>query len=214
MELTRPYRSNSGVVTGRDDRADGALLAASVDERRLFDCFVRRLYPAIYRYLVRRVGPDLADDLAAETFEVAFRRRADFDVAQPSALPWLYGIATNAVRRHARSERRRWRAYARVAEEVVTADEYAEVDTRLSAQAHARRLASAIAGLGQGQRDVLHLVALEGFSYEETAAALGVPIGTVRSRLARAREALRRELGHDIEIAERSPLRLDEVTHE
>jgi RNA polymerase sigma factor (sigma-70 family) len=183
---------------------DGAALAASVTDDAAFACVVRRHYPTVYRYLSRRAGADVADDLAAATFEIAFRRRADFDATRATALPWLYGIATNELRGHARSERRRWRAYARSAPEPQPADEYSAVDDRLVAQAQARALAGALVRLTVDQRDVVHLIALEGLSYDQAALALDVPVGTVRSRLARAREELRRHLRDDVDLGLRT----------
>ncbi len=66
---------------------------------------------AIHRFAARRVGDSLADDLMSETFLIAFERRMTYDLARVSALPWLYGIVTNLLSRHARTEQRRWRAY-------------------------------------------------------------------------------------------------------
>ncbi len=81
-----------------------------------------RHYQAILRYLRRRIGPDLADDLAAETFTLAFRRRHQYRGEHADAAAWLYGIAANLLRQHARAEVRRLRAYARVVPDPVGPD--------------------------------------------------------------------------------------------
>src|SRR5215218_8846331 len=87
-------------------------LARSLTEPKAFELVFDRHFRAVHRYLHRRAGRDLADELAAETFALAFERRATCR-ASDSVLPWLYGIATNLLRRRWRVERRRLRAYAR-----------------------------------------------------------------------------------------------------
>lgn len=142
-------------------------------------------------FLRRRLDPGLADELASEIFTHAFARRATYDIARPSALPWLYGIATNLVRRHRRSEARRLRAYARAAEPEPQAPDLDAVDARLDASASSRALAAALASLAPRRREALLLFAWTELSYEEIAAALDVPVGTVRSRIHRARAEVR-----------------------
>jgi len=139
------------------------------------------------------VGPTLAQDLTSETFLQSFRGRGTFRAEQASALPWLYGIATNQVRGHLRSEQHRIKALGQVAGQKVLAqgaDEH--TDDALAAAATLQCLGRALAGVTQEARDVLALVAVEGLSYEEVAAALDIPVGTVRSRLSRVRRDLRR----------------------
>lgn len=142
-------------------------------------------------YLTRRVGPVDAEDLAADTFLTAFSRRTHYVSVHGSALPWLYGIATNLVRNHSRSERRRIEFLSRMAaaEGRGIADDTNE--RRAEAVDDLQRLALGLANLADGARDVVMLVAIEGLSYEEASVALGVPVGTVRSRLSRARDHLR-----------------------
>ena len=143
----------------------------------------------------RRVGADIADDLTGETFLVAFDRRERYDTAYADALPWLYGIATKLLGRHRRTEARRWRAWARTGTDPVQECHADAVSARVTAQSASREMAGALAGLPAGQRDVLLLVAWQGLEYEEVARALGVPVGTVRSRLYRARTRLKKSLG-------------------
>jgi RNA polymerase sigma factor (sigma-70 family) len=174
-----------------DERADGELIAATIADPEVFADLFDRHFGVIHRYLRRRVGGELADDLAAETFVEAFRVRHRFDRAKMSARPWLYGIAANLLRHHRREERRRLMAYARTGVDPVAEDEFEAADSRADAQALAPKLALALASLRGGDRDVLLLFVWEHLSYEQIAGALDVPVGTVRSRLHRARRRVR-----------------------
>jgi RNA polymerase sigma factor (sigma-70 family) len=165
-----------------------------VEPARFAELFDRH-YPAIVRYLRGRVGQQLADDLAAETFTLAFRRRHQYRGEHADAAAWLYGIAGNLLRGHARAEVRRLRAYARVVPDPVGPDIGEGVAERVDAAAAARRAALAVADLPAEQREVLLLLAWAELDYAGIATALGVPLGTVRSRLHRARQRLRRQLG-------------------
>lgn len=158
----------------------------------LFDRYGARLH----RYAARRLGDGEADDIVAETFLVAFRQRAGYDLGRAEALPWLYGIASNLIRRHRRAEVSRYRTFVRTGVLLDAADGVAErAVERASAQMSGRRLAQAIAELPTRDRDVLLLVAWADLSYEQVADALGLPVGTVRSRLHRARTRVKRALG-------------------
>jgi RNA polymerase sigma factor (sigma-70 family) len=138
---------------------------------------------------------ELADDLLSETFLVAFRRRASYREVHVEVRPWLFGIATNVVRGHVRAEQRRYRALARAAAEPETpSEDPADAADRLDAQALRGALADALAGLKARDRDVLLLFAWGQLGYEEIAAVLDVPVGTVRSRLNRARRLTRAAL--------------------
>ena len=108
---------------------------------------------------------------------------------------WLYGIATKVIGRHQRAETRALRALARLGPDRDAPGHADRVDSRVSAAGLRGELAGAIAALPRGQRDVLLLVALADLSHEEVAASLGIPYGTVGSRLNRARTTLRKALG-------------------
>jgi len=150
-----------------------------------FDEAFAEEFASLHRYLARRVGAAAADELAAETFAVAFRRWDRLDPERP-VRPWLYGIAANLMRHHWRKERRMLRAYARTGVDPVFAvDEPAE-DTR--------ELAAALADLRQDEREILLLHAWAELTDTEIAAALDIPAGTVKSRLSRTREKLRNQL--------------------
>jgi RNA polymerase sigma factor (sigma-70 family) len=139
-------------------------------------------------------GTSVAEDLAAETFLVAFRQRQRYDLDQSDARPWLYGIATNLVHRHRRTEIRQYRALARTGIDPAIDHDAERVVARVAAGAATRRLAAALTRLSAGERDVLLLVAWADFGYAEVAEALSIPIGTVRSRLNSARRRLRTTL--------------------
>jgi RNA polymerase sigma factor (sigma-70 family) len=168
--------------------ADPAPIAPE-DFAGLFDQY----YPRLRRYLHRRVGPALAEDLAAQTFTEALRSRERYP-GRAAAGPWLYGIAHNLLRGHRRAEERQLRAYARTG-----VDPAAELDVdalaeRADAASLGPRLAATLARLRAKDREVLLLFAWEGLGYAEIAAALDIPIGTVRSRLSRCRQRVRDEL--------------------
>jgi RNA polymerase sigma factor (sigma-70 family) len=178
----------------RERDADAVLIERSWHEpERLAELFDRH-YPDIHGYVARRLGPILADDLASETFLVAFDRRRRYDLARADARPWLFGIVSNLVSRHRRAEVRSYRAIARAAvPETVDGHDAAAV-VRLDAGALRPRLAAALAAIGARDREVLLLVAWAGLSCEEAARAIGVPAGTARSRLHRARQRTRAAL--------------------
>jgi RNA polymerase sigma factor (sigma-70 family) len=177
-----------------DQRTDAALIASSFERPSAFALLFDRHYDAVFRYVARRVGPDIAQDVAAQTFEQALRSRARFDLAQPSARPWLLGIATNILRHHYRSETRRLQAHARLERPEAGPDHAPAIDARIDADRLGPALRDAVASLGRGERDVLLLHAWGDLRYEEIATALGIPIGTVRSRLSRGRARLRERL--------------------
>ena len=153
----------------------------------------------IYRYIAGRLGQDVADEIAADTFVVALRRRDHFDPAHGGIRPWLFGIATKLVAQHRRQEARRYRALGRLGtDETVTGSHEARVIDWVTAEGAGPLLAKAIGALSKGDRDVLLLNALGDLSHEEIAQALGIPYGTVGSRLNRARKKVRMMLGEDV----------------
>lgn len=155
---------------------------------RLFDDHAGSLHA----YLARRVGDQAADDLVSETFLVALQQRHTYDPTRAGVRPWLYGIASNLLRRHVRQEVRGWRARARMAASDRVQAESPEVRTteRVTAQQQVRQLAGALAALEPGDRDVLLLTSWGHLSSTEVAQALGIPVGTVYSRLHRVRRWL------------------------
>ena len=179
--------------------AETALTDAEVVTRSLvhpsaFAAVFDRHFVAVHRYLHRRAGRDTADELAGETFRVAFEARARWSQKTPYARPWLLGIATNLLRRHRRMEKQRLRALARTGvDEWVVLDDSA-VAARADAARRRAALATALAALSHDDRDVVLLVALGDLGHDDVAEALGIPPGTVASRLNRARRELERML--------------------
>ncbi|MEU4508402.1 RNA polymerase sigma factor [Nonomuraea wenchangensis] len=161
----------------------------------IFEAVFEAHYEEIRRYIGRRFGPEVAEDLAAETFLIAFRQRDRFDSAVGGIRPWLYGIATNLIGRHRRAEVRRYRAMARTGPPPDDEGHDQRIVDRLSASVTVGRLAGALARLSKGERDVVLLIAYGGLSYDEVAAALRIAPGTVASRLNRARTKLHEVLG-------------------
>ena len=167
---------------------DAAAISRSLGEPRAFAPVFDRHFDAVHRYIQRRVGRDLADDLAAETFARAFDHRRRYDLRYADARAWLLGIATNVMRRHWRTERRRLDALSRAVAQAASEDVGEAASTEVFA---------ALRRLSRRDREAVLLFAWADLSYEEIAVALHVPIGTVRSRLARARRLLRECLGEE-----------------
>jgi RNA polymerase sigma-70 factor (ECF subfamily) len=175
-----------------DADTDADVIAASVDHPVRFGAIFDRHATVLHRYLVRRLGPDEADGIVGEVFRIAFERRHTFDGARVTARPWLYGIATNLLAKHRRGEARRLRAVARLASQRLAPLDPADgVDDALDAASLWDRVAAVVTALPEPERDALLLHVWEGLSYDDVAAALGIPVGTVRSRLNRARRHLR-----------------------
>ena len=173
---------------------DAGIIGRSVREPECFAGVFDRYYAVVHGYLARRLGQSLADDLASETFLIAFARRDRYDLARADARPWLFGIASNLVARHHRSELRRYRAMARTGVDEVSEGHADQVVVRLDATARQSELAAALSGIPAKDRDVLLLVAWAELTSEQAGQALGIPAGTARSRLHRARQRVRAAL--------------------
>lgn len=171
-------------------RSDAAVIAESVADPASFTALYERHLRRVAAYLSRRVGPELAEDLAAEVFARAFRARAGFRAEHESALPWLLGIASHLVGDHRRTERRRLAALQRM-----MIDAPSSTDDQIGLLTP--ELVVRLRRLPAGHRDALLLVVWGELSYEEAALALGVSVGTVRSRIARARQRLSRDIAAD-----------------
>jgi RNA polymerase sigma factor (sigma-70 family) len=189
---TAPQAGTWVLTQPRDD--DAAVIRDSLADPERFAILVRRHAPAIQRYIARRIGPEAAEDVAAETFLVAFRQRAGYADDGRDCLPWLYGIATRLVHRHWRTEASQLRLLARTGADPVTEPFTERVDAAVSADSAKARLAGALARLPSSQRDALLLLVWAELSYDQIAAATGVPLGTVQSRISRARQRLRKQL--------------------
>jgi RNA polymerase sigma-70 factor (ECF subfamily) len=169
--------------------SDAEVIGRSVGEPEAFGVIYDRHAPTLLRFLGRRAGARVAEGLVGELFRIAFERRRTFDASRASALPWLYGIGSNLLLKHRRAEARWLRAGAQLAAA-------GEADRRAGAAALDARLlfprvTEAIETLPDGEREALLLFAWEDLSYQGVAEALELPVGTVRSRLNRARARLR-----------------------
>ena len=174
---------------------DGRLIERSWNEPELFAALFDKYAWAIHRYVARRLGESLAEDVTGETFLAAFQRRNRFDITRADARPWLFGIASNLIGKHRRTEVRMYRALARTGVDPLIESYADRIDDKVHAEASSRALAAALASLSQRDRNVVLLYAWADLSYDEIAIALGIPVGTVRSRLNRARRKLREALG-------------------
>lgn len=197
-----PATSSSPSPDGEEAAHDGALLALSRDDPERFAVLFDRHAAEFHRYVARRLDASTADDLVSEAFLIAFRKRAQFDSDRSDARPWLYGIVTRLVDQHRRKEARKYRALARGSISPVEEGHDERVTARVAAESTHRELGTAMAGLAARDRDALLLYAWQELPYEDIAEALNIPVGTVRSRLNRARRKLRKELGEpDIALA-------------
>jgi RNA polymerase sigma-70 factor (ECF subfamily) len=183
--------------------SDAEVIGRSLGEPEAFGLIYDRHAATVLRFLGRRVGAEAAEGLLGELFRIAFERRKTFDAARESALPWLYGIGSNVLLKHRRAEARRLRASARMAAAGGAADRRASA-AALDARLLFPRVADAIESLPDSEREALLLFAWEELPYESVAEALELPIGTVRSRLNRARARLRELLEPNGKGRERS----------
>jgi RNA polymerase sigma-70 factor, ECF subfamily len=163
--------------------------ASSRGDGRAFSEIYERYAGAVYNYLFRRLADwSDAEDLTAVVFLEAFRRRSDVVIDEGKLLPWLFGIATNVLHNRRRAQFRHRRLLARLE----TGPRPVEPDAaaRAEAAAQMRSVLQRVSSLPRRQQDVVALCVWSDVSYAEAAVALGVPVGTIRSRLARARAAL------------------------
>ena len=180
--------------------SDAEVIAASRDDPGAFALIFDRHFDAIFRYLRRRAGRTRAEELAAETFAQALAARHRFNGSHPDARPWLYGIAVNLLRHHYRREERELRAYARGGLDPLAAEEPSL--ERADAAAIRPAVAAALAELAPIEREALLLYAWAELAYGDIATALGIPVGTVRSRINRARRRLRELLAASAQYLE------------
>jgi RNA polymerase sigma-70 factor (ECF subfamily) len=175
---------------------DAELVTASLREPDAFSELFARHWDDLFRFCLNRAG-SAGEDIAAEAFRVAFDRRTRYDPRYGDARPWLFGIATNLLRDHFRAARREERKLGRSAVLHALTRGDAAPDG-LERQLLGPQLAAALQGIPSANRDALLLMAWADLDYEQIAAALDVPVGTVRSRIHRARQRMRENLdAHD-----------------
>lgn len=160
------------------------------DSSRFGEVFDRHA-EAIFRFLGRRIGPVEAGDVLGDVFLAAFETRDRYDSKYASALPWLYGIASNVLGKRFRQRASELRMLERMVAQNDLEDPADAVLASLDAQMELRSMTKVLQELPPGEREALLLYAWEALTYEEVATALGIPVGTVRSRLNRVRQRLR-----------------------
>ena len=164
---------------------------AAAGETEAFGTIFERHARTVYNYCFRRTGDwSQAEELSAIVFLEAWRRRSQVELERDDALPWLLGVATNVIRNLRRSQRRHRAALERLPRERV-ADFAGDVDERLDDERQMRAALRVLRKLPRADQDVLALCVWEELTYEQAALALHIPVGTVRSRLSRARARLR-----------------------
>jgi RNA polymerase sigma factor (sigma-70 family) len=178
------------------DLSDAEAIRRSLVEPAAFVAIFDRHFGVLHKFLGVRVGWQDAEDLAAETLTIAFDGRGKFDLTRDDARAWLFGIAVNLVRSHARARRRFGAAVRRLPVEAAAPD-VASAFTGLKVAAEP--LHRALADLDEESQTLLLLFACVDLSYAQIADVLEMPIGTVRSRLHRTRAALRARLASEIE---------------
>ena len=183
---------------------DSEIIRRSLQQPAAFAELFERHARSINAFASYRVGRHAAQDVLSEVFLVAFRRRADFDTDVESAAPWLLGIASRLIRRHRAVEAKHWRSFVAS----LSQQEHSSLGglddalSRVDAEREVETLKARIAALAPKDRETLLLYAWQGMSYDEIAAALAIPVGTVRSRLNRVRRRLdpvRRAKAHEDE---------------
>ena len=170
VELVDALRSGSGSALGE-----------------LFDRHADRIYTYCFR---RTASWATAEDATSTVFLEGWRSRDRAEAYGDAALPWLYGIATNVCRNLTRSQRRHAAALGRLPRPSDGADHADAVGERVDTERVMARIVAEMAALPERDREVIALVVWSGLTYEQAAQALGVPVGTVRSRLSRARTRL------------------------
>ncbi|HEU4422395.1 MAG TPA: RNA polymerase sigma factor [Pilimelia sp.] len=179
------------------EATDAQIIRASRQSPDRFGTLYDRYATVLYGYACLRVGRVQAEDVVADTFLAAFAQRHRYDLARASARPWLFGILTNKIAERRRAETTHYRAYARAWQSPVLEGIADRVADQVTAQARRGQLSAALSRLNPADRHVLLLVAWAQLSYDEVAQALGIPPGTVASRLNRARRKVRAALDNE-----------------
>lgn len=203
-----------GRPAGDNGLSDADIIRQSLQDPGRFGGIFERHAEELARYALARVPPDVAEDVTAETFLAAFRRRHHYDSARADARPWLYGIAIRQIGKHRRAERRFRQAIARYPIEDATADISDRTAERVNAELLRPRIAAVLSALPQRDRELLLLIAWTDLTYEESAQALGITVSAVRARLHRIRIKARKALGGtNPALAQEFPQVREETTH-
>jgi RNA polymerase sigma factor (sigma-70 family) len=162
----------------------------------LFDRHARSVYNHCFR---RTADWSAAEDLTSVVFLEAWRRRRQVRISSDSLLPWLLGVANNALRNRSRSLRRHQAAIGRLPSMNSVRDPAEEVAGRIDDERQMHDILTVVNRLPSADREVLTLCVWSGLSYEDAAVALNIPVGTVRSRLSRARARMKKLSGAELE---------------
>lgn len=177
--------------------ADNRIIKASLKDPSAFSILYDQYAPLVASYLIRRAGVQAAEDLLAETFTVAFEKRTTYKTNKyPEAKGWLFGIAHNVLRRYLRDLQRQQKAHHKLGNviQLTTKDEHARVENQLAARQQLSAVDAAMNHLKPADRTTLELYAYGDLTYQQVSEALGIPVGTVQSRLNRARRILDTQL--------------------
>ena len=177
---------------------DSDIIRRSRDSPAAFGELYDRHASVIYRYAARRAGDFAADDVTSETFLVAWEHLETYDLDRDDARPWLFGIATNLLRRHHRAEAKMLKTAAKAASREALSDDSDRIAAQVDATVATGRIARTLRSMAAIDRETLLLYAWADLTYEGIALAMDVPVGTVRSRLNRARRVLRTELNLEL----------------
>ena len=187
--------------------------ACAGDHSAFGDLFVRHAN-RIHNYCFRRTGSwTLAEDATSQTFMEAWRKRSSIAVTD-SLLPWLFVAANNVCRNSERASRRAANLLVKAPLTVHVRDHADDVAARIDSERQMQRVLLALRTLKRADQDVVAMCDWEGLSYDEAATALGVPIGTVRSRLSRARARLKALLNDEVGPRADSHVGTDELRGE
>jgi len=193
-----------------DSRSDAEVIEASLGQPTEFGRVFERHWDSVFRFVEGRLGLNAAQDLASEVFRIAFQRRMSYEIVEgTSCLPWLYGIATNLVLKERRSFARHLAAVARFSRITPqgVGDHAAHVAASVDSEQIWTQVQAALNTIDEMSREMLLLVAWEGLSYQQVADVFDIPLGTVRSRLYRARAQLRTLLNPLVELPADSAIR-------
>lgn len=193
-----------------DPRTDADIILASQNEPSNFAQIFERHYEAIFGFAARRLGVELADDVAADTFVIALRRIDSYDTDYASALPWLYGIVRNVIQNHWRSEKRRLRLIAEIGDHEEADNRALGPEERVDVLDTSASIASGLLQLNEVDRDALLLFVWAGLPQSEIARLQEVPEGTVRSRIHRSRRVLREHLAVTEQLETEGSIKADD----
>jgi RNA polymerase sigma-70 factor (ECF subfamily) len=178
-----------------DELDDADLWELSTSDREAFGEIFRRHARAVFAICYWRMGDAaMAEDVTSVVFLEAWRRRDLVVLEQRSALPWLLGVANHTSRNATRSLRRYTQALKRLDGHRPLPTDDAVID-RIEAETSLKMVNGVVRDLSEQEREIVLLVFWSGLTYEATSVALGVPVGTVRSRVSRTRRKLQLRLG-------------------